>query len=98
MPEFVSPGLADLINSMLQLDPDVRIPNSEILNHPWLAQDPYNLSSPSLPFNENEINPLIVDRVVTLGFPRKLVEKTMADKKVLNQITVAYYLILINFS
>ena len=54
--------------------------------------------SPALPFDENEINPLIVDQVVGLGFPRSLVIKTMNDKKALNQITVAYYLVLINFS
>ena len=63
-----------------------------------MADNPHEMLTPALPFDENEINPLIVDHVVTLGFPRGLVLKTMSDKKTLNQIMVAYYLVLINFS
>lgn len=63
-----------------------------------MAENPHAMLTPALPFDENEINPLIVDHVVSLGFPKALVLKTMSDKKILNQITVAYYLVLINFS
>ena len=56
------------------------------------------IKTPAETLGENEINPLIVDSVVGLGFPKKLVIKTMSDKTALNQITVAYYLVLINFS
>lgn len=56
------------------------------------------IKTPAETLDENEINPLIVDTVVGLGFPKKLVIKTMSTKTALNQITVAYYLVLINFS
>ena len=69
------------------------------MNHPWMSQDIALMTkTPEQTLDENEINPLIVDHVVGLGFPKKLVIKTMSDKKELNQITVAYYLVLINFS
>ena len=77
----------------------MRIPNREILNHPWMISDPNAmLKSPHETLDENEINPLIVDQVIRLGFPKALILKTMKDIKALNQITVSYYLVLINFS
>ena len=49
-------------------------------------------------FAYNTVQEEIVDQIVSMGFPKKLVMQTLANKNVFNQITVTYYLIIINFS
>jgi hypothetical protein len=39
MPEFVSPAAAELIHLMLNLDPEARIVNTDILQHVWLLEE-----------------------------------------------------------
>lgn len=95
VPPHVSPDCKDLISRCLCVDPKARATIAEIRQHAWLSKG-YNAPPPSCNPSKREIketDPVIIEKLVDLGFTKAEVENDLHNNRTTKQSFVLYFLL-----
>ena len=96
IPSFVSAKAGDLINSILNTDPDKRFKIKEIKRHPWFEIYKGYIDRPKgliIDYHEIPIDVAVIDKMDDLGFDRRQVVHSVQNNRH-NKLTTVYYLLL----
>lgn len=94
MPKRLSPECVDLINKILETDPDKRLTTDQIKEHPWYQTYQPVCKSQGLIIGQNEIpiEPSLLRYLERYGFKKDYATQCLNRNKH-NQVTTVYYLL-----
>jgi 5'-AMP-activated protein kinase catalytic alpha subunit len=99
IPSSVSPSAKDLIKKILNTNPNKRYTIEEIKNHEWFSLYKGYVNVPKgliINYHEVPIDETIVDAIVSMGYDKKIIIKSLYNNRH-NKLTTIYYLTMKRF-